>query len=57
MVYEDLPGWKTSIRGVTQFERLPDNARKYVEFVEKAVGVRVAWIGTGPERESMIVRS
>lgn len=56
IVYEELPGWKTTIGGIKKWEDLPDNARKYVEFVEKHIGVPVGWIGTGPERESMIVR-
>ena len=42
--------------GVKTFEELPPNARKYVEFVEEKVGVRIQWIGTGPKREDMIMR-
>lgn len=36
---------------------LPKQARAYVEFIEEFVGVRVGWIGTGPKREDMIVRT
>ena len=52
--YETLPGWKSDITKITKYDDLPENARKYVEFVEKALGVPVSWIGTGPERESMV---
>ncbi|KAK5166338.1 Adenylosuccinate synthase [Saxophila tyrrhenica] len=54
--YEELPGWETSTTGAKTWEDLPENARMYVEFIEKHVGVRVGYIGTGPGRESMIVR-
>ena len=54
--YEKLPGWKSDITKITKWEELPENARKYVEFVEKAIGVPVSWIGTGPERESMVLK-
>ncbi|KAK6428105.1 Adenylosuccinate synthase [Oleoguttula sp. CCFEE 5521] len=54
--YETLPGWKANTAGVKKWEELPVNARKYVEFIEKFVGVRIKYIGTGPARESMIIR-
>ena len=44
-VYETLPGWMQSIQGVGTFAGLPENARRYVEFVEARVGVRIRWIG------------
>ena len=56
VVYKELPGWKTSIAGCKTWESLPENARKYVEFVEKEVELPIKWIGTGPERSSMIAR-
>ena len=56
VVYEELPGWMTESTGVKTFEELPLNARRYVEFVEEKVGVRIQWIGTGPKREDMITR-
>lgn len=55
--YVELPGWQTSIEQITKFEDLPENCRKYVEFIEDFMGVKVGWIGTGPARESMIVKS
>ncbi|KAF2484614.1 Adenylosuccinate synthetase [Neohortaea acidophila] len=54
--YVTLPGWKQSTVGLKSYDELPANARKYVEFIEKFVGVRIKYIGTGPGRESMIVR-
>ena len=54
--YKTLPGWKQSTVGATKWEQLPANAQKYVEFIEEFVGVRAKYIGTGPGRESMIVR-
>lgn len=54
--YETLPGWKQSTVGLNKYEDLPENARKYVEYIEKFVDVKIKYIGTGPKRESMIVR-
>ncbi|OQO04572.1 Adenylosuccinate synthetase [Cryoendolithus antarcticus] len=54
--YETLPGWKSNTAGLKKWEELPVNARKYVEYIEKFVGVRIKYIGTGPGRESMIIR-
>ncbi|KAL8278168.1 hypothetical protein RQP46_009341 [Phenoliferia psychrophenolica] len=54
--YVELPGWKTSIAEITKYEDLPENCRKYVEFIEDFVGVKVGWIGVGPGREAMIVK-
>lgn len=57
VVYEELPGWKTSTTRVKTFEDLPKEAQDYIRFIEKYVGgVKVRWIGTGPGREDMIDR-
>ncbi len=53
-VYKTLRGWKADIRGVRRYADLPPRARAYVETIEKQVGVKVGWIGTGPEREAVI---
>ncbi|MFW6380161.1 MAG: adenylosuccinate synthase [Halorhodospira sp.] len=55
-VYEDLPGWQGSVSGVACFEDLPANARAYLERIEALVGVPVAMVSTGPERNQTIVR-
>ncbi|KLO14889.1 AMPSase 1 [Schizopora paradoxa] len=52
--YETLPGWKASIAGATKYEELPENCKKYVEFIEGFLDVDVEWIGVGPGRSSMI---
>ena len=56
VVYEELPGWNTSIAGCKTWDSLPENAKKYIEYIERDVGVPIKWIGTGPARESMIQR-
>lgn len=55
--YTTFPGWQTPTTGAKAYYDLPKNARAYVEFIEKYVGVKVKYIGTGPAREDMIVRS
>lgn len=54
--YETLEGWKKPTTGAKNFYDLPVQARNYVEFIEKFVGVKVKWIGVGPGREHMISR-
>lgn len=59
VLYEELQGWKGKgrVAGAKSWDDLPQQARAYVEFIEQNVGVRVGYIGTGPNREDMIVRS
>ncbi len=54
-VYEDLPGWQTSTVGVTRYEKLPENARRYLKRLEEVSDVEVAIVSTGPDREHTIV--
>lgn len=56
VVYEELKGWAVSTTGHKKYDDLPDLAKAYVEYVEKAIGVSITTIGTGPDRESMIYR-
>lgn len=56
VVYHELAGWKSSTTRVKKFEDLPQEAQDYIAFIEKYVGVKVRWIGTGPGREDMIDR-
>jgi adenylosuccinate synthase len=53
-VYETLPGWREPLDEVSQLDELPEAARRYVEFVEEALGVPVCMIGTGAERERVV---
>ena len=54
-VYEEMPGWRESTVGVTDYAELPLNARKYLERLENLVGVSIDVISTGPDREQTIV--
>lgn len=56
-VYETLPGWLCSTEGVTDFAGLPETARTLVGIVERETGIPVSMVGTGPARDSMVVRS
>jgi adenylosuccinate synthase len=42
--------------GLRKWDDLPENAKKYILFIEKAVGVKIRYVGTGPGQENMIVR-
>ncbi len=53
-IYEDFPGWKEDISGVRSFNDLPKNARRFVQSLEKFIGVPVRWISVGPGRDSTI---
>ena len=53
-VYEELPGWKESTVGVTDYEALPLNARKYLERLQSLVNVPIDMISTGPDRDQTI---
>ena len=55
-VYEILPGWKSEIRGIKKYEDLPENCRKYVEFIEKELEVPVKMVSNGPGRHEIIYR-
>lgn len=55
-VLEVLPGWKCDIRGIRKYEELPENCRKYVEFIEERIGYPIKMISNGPGREDIIYR-
>ena len=55
-VYETLPGWKTDIRGCTDFSSLPKAAKDYVSFIEKEIGVSIHMVSTGPGRGDICTR-
>ena len=56
-VYEVLPGWKCDIRGIKKYEDLPENCRKYIEFVEEQIGFPITMVSNGPGREDIIYRN
>src|SRR5690606_40156408 len=51
-VYEALPGWSESTVGVTDYAKLPQNARNYLERIEQVTGVSIDMISTSPDRRS-----
>ena len=55
-VLKTLPGWKCDIRGIRKFEDLPENCRKYVEFIEEQIGFPITMVSNGPGREDIIYR-
>ncbi len=56
-VYAALKGWMSDTVGTTDFDKLPENARKYVEFLSNEIGVEIGLISTGPERDETIIMS
>ena len=55
-VLETLPGWKCDIRGIKNYEELPENCRNYIEFVEKHIGYPITMVSNGPGRDDIIYR-
>lgn len=55
-VIEKLPGWKCDIRGIKKYEDLPENCRKYIEFVEEKIGYPITLVSNGPGRDDIIYR-
>ena len=53
-VLKNLPGWESDIRGIKKYEDLPENCRKYIEFVEKNIGFPITMISNGPGRDDII---
>ena len=53
-VYETMPGWKTDLSGIRNYEDLPENAKKYIARVEDLIGAPVGIISVGPDREQTI---
>ncbi len=55
-VLEVLDGWNCDIRGIRKYEELPENCRKYIEFVEGQIGFPITMVSNGPKREDIIYR-
>ncbi|MBE5899142.1 MAG: adenylosuccinate synthase [Lachnospiraceae bacterium] len=55
-VFEILPGWKSDIRGIKEYDKLPENCRKYIEFVEEQIGFPIKMVSNGPGRDEIIYR-
>ncbi|CAK9436054.1 uncharacterized protein LODBEIA_P06120 [Lodderomyces beijingensis] len=54
VIYETLPGWEQDITQIKKYEDLPENAKKYLKYIEDYLNVPVQWVGTGPARDSML---
>ncbi len=55
-VLKTLPGWNSDIRGIKNYEDLPENCRKYVEFIEEQIGYPITMVSNGPGRDDIIYR-
>ena len=55
-VIEYVDGWKCDISKVRSWDELPENARNYVEYVERAIGCHIGYVSVGAERDSLIIR-
>ena len=55
-VYTTLPGWKCDVSGIRNYADLPENCRKYIEFIEKEIGYPITMVSNGPAREDIILR-
>lgn len=55
-VFTRLPGWKCDIRGIKNYEELPENCRRYIEFIEKEIETPITMVSNGPGREDIIFR-
>ncbi|MBQ7838937.1 MAG: adenylosuccinate synthase [Lachnospiraceae bacterium] len=55
-VLTTLPGWKCEIRGIRKYEELPENCRKYIEFIEDHIGYPITMVSNGPGRDDIIFR-
>ncbi len=55
-VLTELPGWKCDIRGIKEYDQLPENCRRYIEFIEERIGYPITMISNGPSREDIIYR-
>jgi len=53
-VYEELDGWKEDIRNAKNMESLPGNTRRYIERIEEIIGVKMALVSVGPDRDETI---
>ncbi|MBQ8967557.1 adenylosuccinate synthase [Ruminococcus sp.] len=55
-VLEVLDGWNCDIKGIRKYEDLPENCRKYIEFIEEKIGFPITMVSNGPKREDIIFR-
>ncbi len=56
-VLKTLKGWHCDIKGIRNYDELPQETRDYVEFIEKQIGFPITMVSNGPEREAIIYRN
>ena len=56
-VFEKLPGWQSSTKGISHYDHLPPAARDYIQYLESRTGIEVGCVSTGPERTETMIRS
>lgn len=56
-IYEELEGWQSDISNIRIFKNLPQNAQKYIQFIEKYLGIQVCLVSVGPERTQNIIKT
>ncbi|KAL4469341.1 hypothetical protein ABPG72_005977 [Tetrahymena utriculariae] len=54
--YTTVKGWKQDISKIRSYDKLPQKAKDYLSTIEDLLGVPVSWVGTGPEREAMVLK-
>ena len=55
-IYEELPGWEEDLTQVRSYDELPENAKRYIEYIEQYLGINVYLVSVGPERSQNIIR-
>ncbi len=55
-VFSSMPGWKTDISAIREYAKLPEEARNYIEYIEREIGCPMKYISVGPERDAIILR-
>ena len=54
-IYESFPGWEGTTFGITEWDKLPVNARAYLQRVEAFIGAPIDMVSTGPDRDHTIL--
>jgi adenylosuccinate synthase len=55
-IYEEISGWNESTKGIKDYDNLPDNAKKYLQFIEDSLKVKIQIISTGQKRDEIIIK-